>query len=163
MRLILHRLPALPGGRDAGYAVGDTYLSIYWNDQWRVTWHGSEEADWWKRNHDLGDLGFARLRETREYLQARLAVDPMPDHLLLEVHDPVPQLTRLKPGEYQIEIDTEYGRLCATLTRCSKWGFGWRMDSAYQGRLHFVSLADVQRRAGLRLLQAYQKRKGIKH
>lgn len=92
------------------YIVAGTRLGIgrLWllnsDDPWQiyVSIEHMTGDPWCQRNPEVFQTSFSRLRDAREYLEAILASDPLPDALLVTSSGPRGRLRRVRPGEHLV-------------------------------------------------------------
>lgn len=84
------------------YMIQETGLSLVKKRQgWRVIMIEVEgrKSAWSKRNEQLYNIVFPRLRDAREHVEALLSVDPLPSEYELL---PMSRLTKNGPGKYKV-------------------------------------------------------------
>lgn len=94
----------------------------------RKSWHIAIpycSDEWYARNAEVTSLHFSRLRDVREFLQALLASDPLPESLQeLPSGSHKARLRRVRPGEYEVSLTEHDPPLQGTLQARDN-GSGW--------------------------------------
>lgn len=117
---------------------------------------------WYERNVEVAHIHFSRLRDVREFLQALLTSDPLPEVLKEAVPpDSKAHLRRARPGEYEISLPDHDPPIEGTLQRKDGdpgWEFCDRLGSVQEV---YVNLNDARMYAATDMVWLHHHGRGL--